>query len=1005
MMPRFHCFRFAALVVFISAGFYSALRAQPKNVYAPTASTPTQSLDGEWQFRYYEGSKISETDAKFNQPGFFDTATWKSITVPGHWELQDFAEPKYGRDLVEGTGLYRQLFRVPPEWNGQRIMLRFEGVLYGYEVWVNGKSVGTWASGFNPATFDITDHVRDNLENILTVRVSTRVKGWEFDTNDCWSLSGIYRGVTLFAVPPVYLEHYTARTTLGENNQAWLELKAEASGAATLTGRLLAADGTVAKEFVFPLEPKGETALEIPDAKLWTAETPNLYTLELTLSSPGQKPQVITEKIGLREVGIVDGVLQLNGVAIKLRGVNHHDIWPDTGRTATIEQLRRDLELILAANCNFLRTAHYPPDKRLIALCDELGLYVMDEVPFGYGDEHLTKPDYQDVLFTRARATVRRDENHPSVIVWSIGNENPNTPLTLRTGQYVKELDPSRPICFPQVGSYFAKTYSELPEWVDIYAPHYPVVATVRDYATKLDRPIIHTEYAHALGLATDRIQDEWAIMQTSPHHAGGAVWMFQDQGILRRSDKRVEDLAPNPYVWTDPTHYYDTHTLDGMDGLTYADRTPSVDYWQVRSVYAPVKVWKSEGLLTEEHPLLYHTDGPVLEIANLYDFRTLEGFTLEWRFVQNGSKLQTGLAPLKAKASTTDLVPISLKWPKKPESGFHWLELRILNEKNISIHELSLRVTPPSGIKINYGDHLQGDLRNSRLKTESTADSIKVKHARFMLSVARGTGEITLLNNINAVIASGFLPHASRKFTEAERLRGQKESIWSGAMLAVEPPTIDVKEERNTVTLYITGRYTLRETNEQIIAGTHVIRVDRNGSLNVIYDFSPETNATGQILEAGFAMSLPATATEFRWIGDGPYAGYPGKDALNRFGRYHLTRDDLSFQGNRRGVELATLTQTEGTGVALLPARASDVAVERTANGILLSHNAVISGPGNKGGGPETFIKAAPETHIAGQFTLVPLEANWPKTLRTWLGEPNETAQAFAPFSRSYDQ
>jgi len=252
----------------------------------------------------------------------------------------------------------------------------------------------------------------------------------------------------------------------------------------------------------------------------------------------------VHETIGLRQITIEDGILKLNGRPIKLHGVDHHDIWPLEGRTATEELLRREVELIRRANINFIRTSHYPPDQRFIRMCDEAGIYVMCEVPFGFGDEHLFDPTYQSNLLTRARATVLRDKNRPSIIVWSVGNENPITPIQLETGHEVKRLDPTRPICFPTSGTYFSSNYQRFPDFVDIYAPHYPPVARLKEYAQTLTRPVIATEYAHALGLAADRIQDEWEIMYANPRLAGGAVWMFQDQGILESYEYASGPLA-----------------------------------------------------------------------------------------------------------------------------------------------------------------------------------------------------------------------------------------------------------------------------------------------------------------------------------------------------------------------------------------------------------------------------------------------------------------------------
>ena len=579
-----------ALAALLSGAPATAV-AQPREVHPVRSGPSALSLNGPWNFKYVTGPKPG-AGARFSDPDWARSEEWPIITVPGHWELQGFAPPKYGDDLAEGTGLYRRNFRVPATWQGQRVFLHFDGVLYGFDAWVNGTKVGSWASSYNPAAFDITDAINREGDNVLAVRVTTRSQGWEFDTNDCWSLSGIYRDVTLFAVPPAHLQSCTAQTRLAPDGSATLSVATRLNADAVVRGRLLAPDGQAVGPLAFPTDAatSASTELKIGKPQLWTAETPSLYTLELTLSS-GQK---ISEKIGLREVGVVDGVLLLNGSPIKLRGVDHHDIWPEHGRVATMELMRRDLELMRAANINFIRTSHYPPDPRFLGLCDELGFYVMDEVPFGFGDQHLKDPDYAENLLTRARATVERDHNHPSVIVWSVGNENPNTPLTFATARRVKELDPTRPVCFPQTGGSFAGSYTKLPDDIDIYAPHYPETPKVRDYAEKLTRPVIFTEYAHALGLAADQIQAQWAIMHSSPRLAGGAIWMFQDQGILRTAEAGQTPATSHNLgiaVWPDAQHYYDTDGNRGMDGIVYSDRTPQVDYWQVRKVYSPVQI------------------------------------------------------------------------------------------------------------------------------------------------------------------------------------------------------------------------------------------------------------------------------------------------------------------------------------------------------------------------------------------------------------------------------
>src|SRR6478609_866045 len=962
------------------AGIVSFLSAEPVEVYPAQANS--LSLNGTWEFAYRAGPLTDAAPAAF-----------APIAVPGHWELQGFAEPKYGKELVEGAGFYHRTFRVPAAWTGQRVMLRFDGVLSGFDAFVNGTPVGSWASGYNPVTFDITDRLRADADNELTVNVTTRSHGWEFDTNDCWSLAGIYRDVTLFAVPAAHLTHYTARTTLAADGSATLVVNTQLCAPAEVTGRLLGPDGKLAAKFEFGSDKAtvGEARVALPQPQLWTAESPSLYTLELALSS-GQK---ITEKIGLRQVTIVDGVLQLNGRPIKLRGVDHHDIWPDTGRATDETKMRRDLELIKAANCNFVRTSHYPPHPRLIELCDEMGLYVMDEVPFGFGEKHLDDENYRAALLTRAEATVRRDENRPSVIIWSIGNENQNTPITIATARRVKELDPSRPVCFPQIGSYFAKSYGELTDDIDIYAPHYPSLATVKDYAEKLTRPVIFTEYAHALGLATDQVQAQWAVMQANPRLAGGAIWMFQDQGILRPAPAGQTPASTHELglaLWPDETHYYATSGNQGTDGIVYSDRTPQVDFWQVRKVYSPVQI------ATGKLSLSPGSNRLSIPVENRFDFRSLTGCKLEWSLVANGQTLQSGVIPLQAAVHATETVTIPVDAPPGLASAFVWLELRCRDEQGVPFYERSIHLASAKLTKDAW------QLAAAPLTLDETPEAVTVGHPAFRLTVARAIGEATLRDAQGNILASGFQPHTGRRLTEGEFVRAKKENPWSGALLAAgAAPEITATRGDGTVTLHIRGRYPRPGVPDEALEGGAVLTVHAAGLVEVAYDYAP-VNGHGLLLEAGFALRAADSATEFHWVGDGPYPGYPGKDVLNEFGRFHLNRADLNFSGNRRSVELAALVSPAGTGVLLIPDGVADVAVEDNAGGVVLSHNAVLAGRGTKFVGPDAFPKAEDTPRIAGHFTLLPLGQDWPKALRNALGEPG-AAKPFNPYYHSYDR
>ncbi|HVZ63648.1 MAG TPA: glycoside hydrolase family 2 TIM barrel-domain containing protein [Lacunisphaera sp.] len=978
------------LTLLVTAGGF----AQSREVVPVRSGPLALSLNGAWQFKYVAGGELGP-DVLFSDPDLGSTRDWPQIAVPGNWELQGFAQPRYGLALAEGNGLYRRTFRVPPAWRGQRIFLHFDGVLYGFDAWVNGTKVGSWASGYNPAAFDITDAINPLSDNVVAVRVTTRSHGWEFDVNDCWALSGIYRDVTLFAVPAAHLTDWTARTQLQPDGSANVTFAARLSAPSVVSGRLIGPDGQV-MVLPFPSARSGAvtSTITLPHPQLWTAETPALYTVEFTLSSG----QVLTERVGLREVTIRDGVLLVNGRPVKLRGIDHHDLWPEQGRAATEALMRRDLELMRAANINFIRTSHYPPHPRFLELCDELGFYVMDEVPFGFGEKHLTDPAYQDDLLTRARATVARDHNRACVIVWSVGNENPNTPLTLATARRVKELDRTRPVCFPQIGSYFARSRDELPADIDIYAPHYPSTATVRHYADTLTRPVIFTEYAHQLGLAAEGVQAQWPVMQSSPRLAGGAIWMFQDQGILRTAAAGETpgfthnlDLA----VWPDAKHYYDTAGNLGMDGIVYADRTPQVDYWQVRKIYSPVQ-------LTCAAPAVHPgANRLTVHVENRFDFRSLAGMTLAWTIRRNAAEVAAGVIPLRAAAHDAEDVVIPFDWSADVSGDFSWLEVHCRDEHGESFHERSFRLAPTSTMR--PFESLGAELPANPLQLVDSGENFRVVHPAFELTLDRRTGEVEMRDAAGAILARGPWPHAGRRLTEGERVRASKEHTWTAALLQT-PAALETSAVRDgdAIVLKIHGRYASPAAPDESLEGGIDLRVNPNGTIAVDYSLSP-VNARGVLTEAGIGFLIPGATSEFQWYGDGPFAGYPGKDALNDFGRHHLGRAGLYFQGNRRRVEMALLTTPAGSGVAL-GGDAMDVAVERSGGDTILSHNAVVSGRGTKFNGPDDVVEAPTVGTIKGSFIVLPLGANWPRRVAAWFGTPS-AAEVFAPFYHSYDQ
>lgn len=580
-----------------------------------TDRTMTRSLNGEWALKVIEGT--ADTDEVPAQDG-----SWGKIPVPGCWEAYGYCKPSYDK-ANPLTGYYRTTFSVPTEWKGKRIVLRLDGVLYGYDLWINGKKAGSWHSGYNTALFDITPYINKKRgSQELAMKVITRFPGSDFDYNDDWAPSGIFRDVTLMAVPETHLSDLT--------------IHAKLSGEVSVDTEIAnAKKGTTVKHEIYDIQGNMVGTSKVDNPQLWTAETPYLYTLRTMLMQKKDTLQVFTNRFGFRETTIEGNVLKLNGKSIKLRGVTCHSTDPVTVKVINEESILRDMKLMKEASVNYIRTSHYPREPRFYELADSLGFYVIDEVPFGFGDKLLSDTAYYPVLQQRAQATIRRDKNHPSVIIWSLGNENPLTDICIRLGEYVSsELDPSRPYCYPQVGSYFRRFFEGenakgFPSKAPIYSPHYPTTGQIAGFYQHRDRPVIFTEYCHTLGISLEDHDRQWEIIQRTPGIAGGSVWEWVDQGMP------FKDSLDNRYgyeekVFTSDNGGFEMYGNKGTDGLLYADRTPLPNYYELRRNYARAFVSSLKG--------------NVLTIVNRYDFLNLkDNVTFRWTLTCDRDTVRTG--------------------------------------------------------------------------------------------------------------------------------------------------------------------------------------------------------------------------------------------------------------------------------------------------------------------------------------------------------------------------
>ena len=618
--------------------------------------------------------------------------------MPGNWQLQGYDRPiylntRYPIDVEayprvphddNPTGSYRTCFRVPAAWAGRQVFLVFDGVDSAFHVWVNGHEVGYSQDSRLPAEFNITPYLRAG-ENLLAVRVYRWSDGTWLEDQDYWRLSGIFRDVYLMATPRVHLRDFALVTDLDAGcRDAVLRVAARVRDYA---GPLAAGHRVEAMLYDGDRRPIWEAAVvaEVPGGEAeaavelaapvsrprkWSAEDPYLYTLLLTLcDAEGQVLEVERCHVGFRKVEVRDGRLWINGVPVRLRGVNRHEHDPERGHAVTVESMEQDIRLMKQCNINAVRTSHYPNDPRWYDLCDRYGLYLIDEANLethGLFGEPANDPAWEPAFVDRAARMVERDKNHPSVIIWSLGNESGYGPNHDAMAAWIRAHDPTRPIHYEPA--------FDAPV-VDMVSVMYPRLAPPfaedagggkRKYLTELaedpkeTRPLLMCEFAHAMGNSPGSLKEYWEVVEAHPRCIGGFVWDWVDQGIRQRT--------PDGRGWYAYGGDFGEERHDGdfcINGMVWPDRRPHPCLWEYKKVLEPVRV----------RPL--DLAAGLVEIENCYDFSDLSHLALAWALTGDGRALERGtMAVPQLRPGGRAQVRVPFR-PPEPEPGVEYrLEL-----------------------------------------------------------------------------------------------------------------------------------------------------------------------------------------------------------------------------------------------------------------------------------------------------------------------------------------
>ena len=889
-------------------------------------------LNGQWQFSYWP--KPSAVPSGIECADF--AGTWDEIAVPGNWQRQGYGRPQYTNVAYpypvdppfvpddNPVGVYKHTFTLPETWSSKQVFLHFEGVDSAFHVWVNGADAGYSQGSHVPSEFNITALLTPG-HNTLMVQVYQWSDGSYLEDQDQWRLSGIFRDVSLIARPPVYVRDTRLRTTFGASlSDANLEIVTkvrslgEAGGENTLSAVLLDAFGAeVASETVgtaMPV-PGEETVLTakmaVENPKLWSAEEPNLYTLLLTLfSASGERLTVERFAVGFRDIKIKDGQMLLNGAPITLCGVNRHDTHPDLGHVTPRAHMLRDIVLMKQHNINCVRTSHYPNDPYWLELCDEYGLYVIDEADLethGFGEQggdwsELSKnPDWKGAFVDRAVRLVERDKNHPSILIWSLGNESGYGPNHHAMADAIRALDP-RPIHYES--AYETEDYAGL----DMVSHMYTDVPTLIVEGQKTDdpRPFFLCEYAHAMGNGPGSLQDYWDVIDSYPRLLGGCVWEWADHGIRQFTKNGTEWFAYGGDFGDVPN--------DGnfcIDGLCSPDRVPHPALLELKKVIAPV-------LATAED-----LGAGTLRIKNRHDFSTLGHLAAHWQVVEAGITLQSGALALGEIAPNTDavvLVPYTL-----PESGDTWLDVTFSLASNTRWaergHEIAWAQFPlptlPAPAVLVTGEA-------SAVRVTEAVGSLELTGEEFALRFDLSTGTLTHWHYLDTpLLESGPALSVWRAPTDNDVHMATE---WRKAGLdRLVPRTVSVGWEQTAPhTVQVTVQTVLAAiTQRPSFAVTYAYTVSGSGTVTLETSVKPLSATLPTLPRLGLELTLPPGFNHFAWDGLGPHESYPDRKESVRRGVYSGTVTE-QFQnyirpqenGNKSEVRWASLTNSRGLGL-----------------------------------------------------------------------------------------
>lgn len=1012
-------------------------------------------LDGTWKFRWTPVP--DERIVEFYQTDFNDK-DWVGFPVPANWEVNGYGTPIYvsagypfkidpprvmGEPKVDYTtykernpvGQYRRSFQLPAGWEARgQTLLRFEGVMSAFYVWINGERVGYSQGSMEPSEFNITNYLHAG-ENQIALEVYRYSDGSYLEDQDFWRFGGIHRSIHLLHTPDIHIRDYAVRTLpVSTDYQDFiLQIDPQFSVYRGMTGKGTTLQGVLKDasgreiatlkgdvEDILDLEHKagrmnewypqrgprklGRMSATIKSPKRWTAETPYLYKLHLTLlTAEGEVIEQVEQAVGFRSVEIRNGQLLVNGAPVRFRGVNRHEHDPRTARVMSEERMLQDILLMKQANINAVRTSHYPNVSRWYELCDSLGLYVMDEADI---EEHglrgtlASTPDWHAAFLDRAVRMAERDKNHPSIVMWSMGNESGYGPNFAAISAWLHDFDPTRPVHYE--GAQGAGGEPD-PKTVDVISRFYtrvkqeylnPGIAEGEDKEraenarwerlleiaerTNDNRPVMTSEYAHSMGNALGNFKEYWDEIYSNPRMLGGFIWDWVDQGIYKTlPDGRIMvayggDFGDKPNL-----------KAFCFNGLLMSDRETTPKYWEMKKVYSPVELRVESGELRVTNRN-HHTD--------LSQYRCLWTLSIGGKQKDQGEITLPEVAPGE---SETIPLPVSIAGKKASAKATSDLRLTIsFILKRDALWAKAGHEVAWEQFCIQEGALLSSKLENrGRLKVRADEEHLSISGSGFSIQWEKNaTGSLTSLTYHGKEMLAHPADFPLQPVTQAFRAPTDNDKSFGNwlakdwSLHQMDNPRISLDSFKHEVRedgAVIVRVQTRNRYKEGMIVTKFLYTILSDGTIDLKTTFQPQ-GILPELPRLGIAFCLSSDYNTFIWQGRGPQDNYPDRKTSAAVGLWkgsvadqymHYPRPQDS--GNKEEVRRLMLTDRHGKGIRVdavedvfsasaLHYTAQDLYKEmhdcnlKPRPEVILSLDAAVLGLGNSSCGPGVLKKYA---------------------------------------------